>query len=337
MTSRRVLLVSPAFHGYDAALGAAFTARGHEVVTHRYDHHPDLASRLHHHLRHELPGRLGVSQGRRLRAATTDAAIRALREARPDVVVVLKGDRFTPDFWQALDDSGLPRVLWLYDELRRTDHDVAQLADVGPIATYSSLDAIALRAQDIEATLLPLAYDHRCLPSPHTEWLDQVVFVGARYPNRETALVSLVAAGVPVQAYGRDWSGHPVDRLRTWAPRRPPVPGGRDLPRVDAYRRMAQAAAALNLHGDQDGFTMRTFEACGVGAVQLIDRVDLGGLYDPGVELAPFASLDELVELVGRARTDLTWSAGLREAGRRRTLAEHTFDHRAAILEQLWG
>ena len=38
-----------------------------------------------------------------------------------------------------------------------------------------------------------------------------------------------------------------------------------------------------------------------------------------------------------RARADLAWAEGLREAGRRRTLAEHTFDHRVAVLEALWA
>ena len=155
-----------------------------------------------------------------------------MREARPDVVVVVKGDQFTGDFWQALDDARLPRVLWLYDELRRTAYDLATLREVGPLATYSALDVAALRDQGLEATHLPLAYDHRAVPGPPGRSRDEIVFVGARYPNREETLVALAAAGVPVRAFGRDWSGHPVDRLRTWAPRRPPVPSGRDLDRA---------------------------------------------------------------------------------------------------------
>ena len=337
MTSREVLLVSPSFHGYDTAIAAALTAAGHRVRTHRYDHLPGLAARIGYQLRHELPRRLRLSRTHRLHASRTELAIEAVREARPDVVVVVKGDQFTGDFWQALDDARLPRVLWLYDELRRTAYDLATLREVGPLATYSALDVAALRDQGLEATHLPLAYDHRAVPGPPGRSRDEIVFVGARYPNREETLVALAAAGVPVRAFGRDWSGHPVDRLRTWAPRRPPVPSGRDLDRPEAYRRMASSAATLNLHGDQDGFTMRTFEACGVGAVQLIDRHDVGALYAPGEELAPFASAEELRALCERALRDTAWAAGLRTAGRRRTLAEHTFDHRVRVLESMWG
>ena len=74
-----------------------------------------------------------------------------------------------------------------------------------------------------------------------------------------------------------------------------------------------------------------------MGAVQLIDRADVSALYEPDREVAVFASEDELVELAQRAVADRVWADGLRAAGRARTLAEHTFDHRARDLEQLWG
>ncbi|MFZ2503141.1 MAG: glycosyltransferase, partial [Nocardioides sp.] len=102
------------------------------------------------------------------------------------------------------------------------------------------------------------------------------------------------------------------------------------------YRLFAEAAAAINIHGDQDGLTMRTFEVCGMGGVQLIDRADLQGLYDDGAEVAAYGSTAELIELCRRAASDRAWAVGLREAGRARTLAEHTFDHRVHTLEKLW-
>ena len=99
---------------------------------------------------------------------------------------------------------------------------------------------------------------------------------------------------------------------------------------------MACSAATLNVHGDQDGFTMRTFEAAGVGGVQLIDRPDLEGLYEPGTEVLPWASDDELIDLCLRATRDPAGTERIRVAARARTLAEHTFDHRVAVLEGAW-
>jgi spore maturation protein CgeB len=248
----------------------------------------------------------------------------------------VKGDILGADFWRALEERRLPRVLWLYDELRRTRWADGGLEGVGPVASYSPLDVRSLAATGVEARLLPLAYDRDLDLPPSRVRRDEVSFVGARYPVRERTLLELGRAGIPVRAYGRDWSGHPVDRLRTWDWHRPDIPAERDVDRRTAYEVMAASAATLNLHTDQDGFTMRTFEACGVGAVQLVDRSDLEGLYDDGTELASWRTVEELVELCQRARVDRAWSDKLRAGGRARTLAEHTFDHRVAVLEELW-
>jgi spore maturation protein CgeB len=332
----KVLLVSPAFHGYWRSISGALEGRDHRVATHLYDDFSRLSAKVRNKLRYELPSRLGRDGQRRLRQDATAAAVAAVRERRPDVVVVVKGDVLEADFWDLLDERRLPRVVWLYDELRRVSYTDDTLARIGPIASYSALDAQRLAELSVDARHLPLAFDARLPHHPVGQASREVVFVGARYPQREQTLLALREAGVEVRAFGRQWSHHPVDRLRTWDLRRPDVPAGRDLGREDAYRTMAGAAATLNIHGDQDGFTMRTFEACGVGAVQLIDRTDVGDLYEPGVELATYSSPDELLELCHRTVRDERWAASLRGRARERTLAEHTFDARAAVLEEMW-
>jgi spore maturation protein CgeB len=331
----RLLLVSPAFHGYWRSISAALERRGHEVTTHVYDDFRGLRAKARNKLRYELPSRIGRDGAQRMRYDLTSAAVSAVSDRRPQAVVVVKGDALGADFWDLLDERRLPRVVWLYDELRRVAYSDETLARVGPVASYSALDTRHLAERGVEARHLPLAYD-ATLPRCPAGTSRDVVFVGARYPQREQTLLALRASGVQVRAFGRQWSHHPVDRLRTWDLSRPDLPAGRDLGREDAYRVMAEASAALNIHGDQDGFTMRTFEACGVGAVQLVDRTDVEELYEPGRELATYSSPEELVELCRRAVQDERWASSLRENGRRRTLAEHTFDHRAAVLEELW-
>jgi spore maturation protein CgeB len=330
----RVLLVTPGFHGYHAAISAALVARGHVVSTHVYDDHGGLVGRTWHQLRHQLPRKVGAGSLRRLAREETAHATAAVTEARPEAVVVVKGDSLGDAFWDAL--RGLPRVTWLYDEVRRTRWTPDRLAAIGPVATYSTRDAAAFEEQGLDARHLPLAYDHRLVPAPTTRRTDDVTFVGARYPSREAVLTTLHQHGVPVRAFGRDWSGHPVDRLRTWRVGAPTVPAGRDLARAEAYDVMAASGATLNLHGDQDGFTMRTFEAAGVGGVQLVDRTDVDGLYEPGSELLPWSTEEELVELCRRVLADPSWGDAIRTAARARTLAEHTFDHRIAVLEAAW-
>jgi spore maturation protein CgeB len=327
----RLLVLSPVFHGYWRSIERAFTTLGYAVTTLAYDDHPGAVDRARAKVTHDLVERLGGPVATR-RAEHTARAAQAVREVDPDVVLVVKGDTFDAELWGLLERRR--HALWLYDELRRTDHTAASLAAAGPVASYSPDDVATLTAQGLRSVHVPLAHDPDIAFTPVPS--DEVVFVGARYPGRESLLTDLAAAQVPVRAYGRDWSAHPVDRLRTWRLRQPAVPHGRDLPRADAYGVMAGARATLNVHGDQDGFTMRTFEACGVGAVQLVDRADVSRHYEPGVELAVFGSPEEAAELAHRAATDRAWADGLRVAGRARTLAEHTFVHRARDLEALW-
>lgn len=330
----RVLLVSPGFHGYHDAIAVALAARGHVVSTVVYDDHRTAAAKGWHQLRHQLPHRIGAGSLRGLAREETARAVAGVEGSVPQAVVVVKGDSLGEAFWEAI--AGIPRVTWLYDEVRRTRYDIERLATIGPVATYSPDDTATFIEAGLDAAYLPLAHDHRLVEAPTPHRTAQISFVGARYPSREVVLSTLDDHGIPVRAYGRDWSSHPYDRLRTWRLSTPAVPGERDVPRARAYDVMAGSAGTLNLHGDQDGFTMRTFEAAGVGAVQLIDRTDVGHLYEPGVELLPWTHPEELVDLCRRALADPAWADAIRAAARARTLAEHTFDHRAATLEDMW-
>lgn len=326
MSSRRVLLVSPGFHGYWQAIQDALTARGHDVTTHVYDAPPTLSSRLGNKLLHDLPESLVPN---RLRNAITGRAVAAVQAHQPDVVVIVKGDLLGDDFWELLDQRHLPRVTWLYDEIRRTRYTDIGLRSIGPLATYSAADAATLGASH-----LPLAFDHRTTFEPRPE--EAITFIGARYPNRERSLCEVRDQGIPVRVYGRDWSADLTDRLRTHTIHPSDLPSGPAVTRAEAYGVMAGSAATLNLHGDQDGFTMRTFEACGTGGVQIIDRADVSELYEVGTELLVAHSTEELIEVAGRCMREPQWTANIREKGRARTLREHTFDHRVEVLESLW-
>ena len=341
--ARRLLVVSPTFHGYWRSIERAFTELGYAVTTHRYDERRARLHRVGAKVRHELPARIGLTRfglgdPGDLVAGRTAAALAALDAVDPHRLLVVKGDTLGPAFWDEVDRRRIPRVLWLYDELRRVRHEVP-IERLGPIASYSTVDTAALQERSFTAAHVPLAFDPTMTPTmtpTQPRQTDEVVFVGARYPARERLLVGLAEAGVPVRAYGRDWSGHLVDRVRTWDLHRPSIAAGRDLPRPQAYAVLAGAAAALNIHGDQDGFTMRTFEACGVGGLQLSDRADVTELYPPGEHLEVFGGPAELTALADRALHDRPWSDRLSAAGRAHTLAQHTFVHRARALEALW-
>lgn len=332
MKSRRILLVSPAFHGYWRSISTALQSQGHEVVVHCYDEPRNFKEKLENKLLHDLPEKLRWSTAA---GAMTRKTIESLQDARPDVVIVVKGDQLESEWWTEVARSGAARVTWLYDELRRMRYSRELLTQIGPIASYSPSDTEVLREWDVPAVHLPLAFDHRVVVRPENQ--AGITFVGARYPSRERVLKDLQDGGIYVKAYGRTWSRHLLDVARTRQFKNSGIAAGPDLPRERAYGVMAGSPATLNLHGDQDGFTMRTFEAPGVGALQLVDRVEVGQYFELGTESLAFSSKEELTELSRRAFVDTPWADNIRRAGRRRALAEHTFDHRVRVLEDTWA
>ena len=333
--TERLFLVSPAFHGYHRSIARAWAQQGFDVTVHCYDAYVTPAMKLRNKALLELPQRVGMDRTAARVAWDTQRAVAALREARPDRVLVIKGDSLGEQFWDEVRALGVPRMLWLYDDLHRHDYSLDFLRTVGPVLSYARSEADELTADGVDAHYLPNGFDPD-LEVPSLERRDELVFVGSRYPNRVELLERLAAAGVPVRAYGRQWSHHPVDRLRTWELRRPDLPAERDMPLNEAYAVQAAAAGAINVHGLQAGHAMRTFEVPGMGGLQLVDRADVAEFYEPGAEVLVFESPEHLVELGSRAVREPAWGEGIRAAGRRRSHAEHTFAHRAAAAQDWW-
>ncbi|WP_308287691.1 CgeB family protein [Cryobacterium sp. 1639] len=299
---------------------------------HCYDAPANLRQLVRNKVAHELPGRAAARSAQR---AICDSAVTALRESRADALLVIKADLLGERWWQAVAEARVPTVLWLYDELTRMDYSLETLREIGPIVSYSPRDVARLRAEGIAATYLPDGFDS--LAEFVARPTGAATFVGARYPGRERLMRRLAAAGIPVKAYGREWSRRPWDIVRTRRFASPGIPAGPDLPRNDYYGVMAGSLAALNIHGDDhDGFTMRTFEAPGVGGLHLVDRPDVDRYYDVGTETLVFTSPEELVDHVARAQREPQWAGAIREAGRARTLAEHTLVHRMGTVEAQW-
>ncbi|KQQ05644.1 MULTISPECIES: glycosyltransferase family protein [unclassified Rathayibacter] len=334
--NRPVLVVSPVFHDYWRALEAAFVHLGDSVVVHRYD---DTAGavRLRDAVGHRLPRTRIRAWSRR---AETDRAIRALRETRPRAVLVVKGDSLGEAWWEAVLSSGAPVVLWLYDELRNMTFGLERLRELAAsavsVASYSPRDVATLAGAGVAATLLPDAFDSLLGFTPRPS--SAVTFIGARYPERERVLRGLAESGVEVEVFGRQWSRHPADVVRTGRLRGPGVRAHRDIPRSAYYGAMAGSVATLAIHGDgHGGLSMRAFEAPGVGALALIDRPEVADYYDVGSEVLVFDGRDQLVEHVRHAQADPAWARGVRRAAAERTRAEHTFVHRMRAVSALWA
>jgi spore maturation protein CgeB len=96
---------------------------------------------------------------------------------------------------------------------------------------------------------------------------------------------------------------------------------------------LRRSRIALNSHIDMAGReagNMRLFEATGVGAFLLTDFKDnLYTLFAPDREVAVWRSIDDCLAAIDRHLGDDKDRAEIAHAGQARTMAQHTYRHRA--------
>ncbi|MBI4570186.1 MAG: glycosyltransferase family 1 protein [Planctomycetes bacterium] len=132
-----------------------------------------------------------------------------------------------------------------------------------------------------------------------------------------------------LEVWGDDGWAQFVDGARL----HPRVPYGRDLQAIYRASRVNVNVSNLQL---ATGLNQRVFDAPAAGAFLLTDfKADLTAAFALGEESAFYADDAGLLEQYDRFRADPAARRRVAEAGRKRVLAEHTFDHRArAILRE---
>lgn len=112
---------------------------------------------------------------------------------------------------------------------------------------------------------------------------------------------------------------------------RPPLFG------LEMFRRLRDSRVALNTHIDispVNASNMRLFEATGVGACLLTDwKANLRELFEPDAEVVAYRDADECVEKVKYLLGRESLRRDVAAAGQRRTLRDHTFASRAALVD----
>jgi spore maturation protein CgeB len=119
------------------------------------------------------------------------------------------------------------------------------------------------------------------------------------------------------------------------------------------YQRLRDSRITLNRHGEvvarfgQGGVgvidvaknaanNVRLFEATGVGTLLLTDRKDnLSDMFEPGKEVAVYASADECVETIRYYLDHESEREAIARAGQERTLRDHNYDVRMQELGEI--
>jgi spore maturation protein CgeB len=132
--------------------------------------------------------------------------------------------------------------------------------------------------------------------------------------------------------------------LKLWGNRPETLPTSSPLHRCfqgevwgsDMYQVLRRSRITLNSHIDlagREAGNMRLFEATGVGAFLLTDFKDnLDTLFAPDREVAAWRSIDECLHSIDLHLADDNSRAAIARAGQARTMAQHTYRHRAAEL-----
>jgi spore maturation protein CgeB len=249
----------------------------------------------------------------------------AMRDHRPDLVLVFKGASLDPEVIDHLRSEHSARwINWFPDSphLLELSLRIGKAYDRSFIFDSSMVDRH--RALGRVADYLAEGFDpdyHRPLPDP--AWKrERIVFVGSHEVLRARALAMVGNPGLAI--WGPGW------------PRGP-------LFGEDFVRAFSNADVALNVHqffGEPPergwygtGANRRVFELAGIGTVQLCDaKADVGRNLVPDSEIVLFRDADELREkadwLLGRPDR----RRAIADAARARALREHTWRHR---LEEL--
>jgi spore maturation protein CgeB len=129
--------------------------------------------------------------------------------------------------------------------------------------------------------------------------------------------------------------------LKLWGNRPPTLSASSPLQRcfqgevwgADMYQVLRRSRITLNSHIDlagREAGNMRLFEATGVGTFLLTDFKDnLGTLFAPDREVMAWRSIDDCLNAIGRYLVDDDGRAAIARAGQARTMAQHTYSHRA--------
>ena len=242
--------------------------------------------------------------------------------------------------------GGAPTVNWFADDHWRFEDFTRHMAPAFDLAVTTDPDSLAkYDAAGIGNVLLSQWACNRYAYSRVAESLEhEVTFVGQPHGDRKETIARLRAAGHDVECWGHGWPAGRLDHdgmVRVFSssrinlnlsnsstPRMPRTPRGL----VGALLgRLPKEPRPSQIKG-------RNFEVPGCGGFLLTDRVPhLERYFELGTEVAVYDGPDDLIEQVGRWLADEPARAAVAEAGYRRVLAEHTYDHRFTEIFEALG
>jgi spore maturation protein CgeB len=192
------------------------------------------------------------------------------------------------------------------------------------------------RKQGVDAAYFPIGFDQRLLqlhnthgPRPHA-----LTFVGGLggYHSQGTQMLEAIAQELPLQVWGYGGQKLPAGSTlkqrwqgEAWA--------------YDMYGLLASSQVTINRHIDiaeSYANNMRLYEATGMGACLLTDaKANLATLFEPDQEVVTYRTPQEAISKVQQLLDHPAQAAAIAARGQARTLRDHTYNQRMALLVEL--
>jgi spore maturation protein CgeB len=264
-----------------------------------------------------------------------------LAEDPPDLILALAQAPLNLAVLQHLRKKKFLTAMWFVENYRHLTYwqQLAGGYDYWFVIQKTSCFEALKRAGARQVSYLPMAADptlHRPLrlaAAEQDEYGADVSFVGSGYANRRALLPRWLSKDWSFKLWGNEWEG--ADTLTSVLQR-----GGARIDTETCIKVFNATSVNLNLHScagdgldpEADFVNPRTFELAACGAFQLVDeRALLPDLFDTS-ELVRFTSVAEVPSLIRTWLDDMSGRRAFGEAGRRRVLAQHTYEHRMREL-----
>lgn len=283
-----------------------------------------------------------------VRVSSLESAAQIVRAFEPHVIVVFGS--CMPQVANYLDlknaalDHGAQLAFWLHDDPYEFDyaHKVEPLAD----AIFSNDRWTVTHYRHPNVHHLPLAADPDAHVRPlHGDHVNSkardVFFCGVGFPNRIALLRDCASAlqGLKVEVVGSGWpSDLPFAQNRRIANHELPDLHAASLVTLNIGRRFNLANERFNLDASTPG--PRTFEAAASGTVQcmFVEGLEIDDYYDESAdEILLFDTPAQLRRQIDMLRDDPARAQRIAAAAQRRTLADHTYERRAARILDVLG
>jgi spore maturation protein CgeB len=264
-------------------------------------------------------------------------------EVRPDVsFFFLHEDEIAPSTIEGVSrEGGGPTVNWFADDHWRFEGFTRHFAP--------AFDWCVTTDHESLPRYRAIGYDHviqsqwACNRYAYTRTAEriehQVTFVGQSYGERPKVVAGLRDAGYEVECWGQGWPGGRIEHeqmVRLFGASAINLNLSSSFrPRNTLRMRLGALARGIKLDtvARRSQIKGRTFEVPGSGGFLLTDAVPhLEEYLEPGREIGVFSSTDDLIEQVGYWTSHEAERAAVAQAGYRRVLAEHTYDHRFAEI-----